>query len=309
MRLGVVTEAFGERPLGAVLDWLTASAPGVTDLELASGGYPPTPHCRRSALLADPAARRQWQQGIEERGFRIAALNAWGNPLDPDQELARRHDADLRESIRLAAELGVNRVLALAGCPGDLRPRFGAGGWLPYLEGEHERQWNEVGAPYWHDVSEFAKREHPEALICIELHPGTLVYNHVTFCDLAAVGDNLVANVDPSHFFWMRMDPMAVVARLPRVGYAHLKDVVFDDANLALNGLLDHRWPEDPVTLPWRFAALGDGHDAAWWREFLDALAARGVETAAVEHEDPLKPAEEGIAAAARMLAGEQAKT
>src|ERR1051326_2877674 len=56
VRLGVVTEAFGERPLDEVLDWLGASAPGISDLELASGGYPPTPHCDRRALLADPAA-------------------------------------------------------------------------------------------------------------------------------------------------------------------------------------------------------------------------------------------------------------
>jgi len=298
-----VTEAFGERPLAAVLDWLAGTAPAITDLELASGGYPPTPHCDRTLLVRDAVERERWRRGIEERGFRIAALNAWGNPLHPDSAVARRHDDDLRETILLAAELGVDRVLALAGCPGDLRPRFAAGGWLPYLEGEHERQWREVGEPYWSDVSEFARREHPELLICIELHPGTLVYNLETFSELAAVGDNLAATVDPSHFFWTQMDPLAVVARLPRVGYAHLKDVVFDRHNLALNGLLDHRWPGDPQQAPWRFATVGRGHDPSWWRAFVDALAARGVETAAIEHEDTLVAAEEGIVEAVRVFA------
>jgi sugar phosphate isomerase/epimerase len=303
VKLGVVTEAFGDRPLEAVLAWLADAAPAITDLELASGGYPATAHCDRQLLLRDAAARERWRQGIEERGFRIAALNAWGNSLHPDRELARRHDADLRETILLAAGLGVDRVLALAGCPGDGRPRFAAGGWLPYLEGDHERQWEEIGAPYWTDLAEFARREYPELLICIELHPGTLVYNLETFSALAAVGDNLAANVDPSHFFWMQMDPLAVVARLPRVGYAHLKDVVFDDRSLALNGLLDHRWPGDPREAPWRFAAVGRGREASWWRAFLDALAARGVETAAIEHEDPLVPVEEGILEAAAVFA------
>ena len=300
MRLAIVTEAFGERPLDAVLGWLADRAPAIADLELGSGGYAPTNHCERPLLLRDTAARERWQREIEERGFRIAALNAWGNPLHPDRELAQRHDSDLRETILLAAQLGVDRVLALAGCPGDIRPRFAAGGWLPYLEGEHDRQWSEVGAPYWTELAEFARSEHPQLVICVELHPGTLVYNLETFSELAVLGDNLAANVDPSHFFWMQMDPLAVVARLPRVAYAHLKDVVFDRHNLALNGLLDHRWPE---AAPWRFATVGRGRDASWWRAFLDALEARGVEAAAIEHEDPLVAVEEGVLEAAAVVA------
>jgi sugar phosphate isomerase/epimerase len=304
VKLGVVTEAFGNRPLEAVLAWLSDAVPTVTELELASGGYAPPTHCDRQLLLHDARERARWRRGIEERGFRVAALNAWGNPLHPDRELAGRHDADLRETILLAAALGVDRVLALAGCPGDVRARFAAGGWLPYLEGDHERQWEETGAPYWAGLAEFARSEYQELLICIELHPGTLVYNLETFSALAALGDNLAANVDPSHFFWMQMDPLAVVARLPSVGYAHLKDVVFDDRNLALNGLLDHRWPGDPHDAPWRFAAVGRGRDAAWWSAFIDALAARGVETAAIEHEDPLVPVEQGILEAAAVFSG-----
>jgi sugar phosphate isomerase/epimerase len=299
VKVGVVTEAFGDLPLDEVLGRLSDAVPAITDLELATGGYAPQHHCDRQLLLRDPAERTRWRQGIEGRGFRVAALNAWGNPLHPDRTLARRHDADLRETILLAAQLGIDRVLALAGCPGDGRPRFAAGGWLPYLEGDHERQWEEVGAPYWSDLAAFARSEHPKLQLCIELHPGTLVYNLETFSALAALGDNLAANVDPSHFFWMQMDPVAVVARLPRVGYAHLKDVVFDNRNLALNGLLDHRWPGDPHEATWRFATVGRGRDASWWRAFLGALAGRGVETAAIEHEDPLVPVEQGLVEAA----------
>jgi sugar phosphate isomerase/epimerase len=303
VRLGIVTEAFGDRPLAAVLDWLAENAPAITDVELGSGGYAPTAHCDRQLLVRDAAQRERWRRGIEERGFRLAALNAWGNPLHPDRGVADRHAADLRETILLAAELGVDRVLALAGCPGDVRPRFAAGGWLPYLEGEHERQWAKFGGPFWTELAEFARGAHPELLICIELHPGTLVYNLETFSELAAAGGNLAANVDPSHFFWMQMDPLAVVERLPRVGYAHLKDVVFERENLAVNGLLDHRWPGNPRDAPWRFAAVGRGRDASWWRAFLDALALRGVETAAIEHEDPLVSVEQGILEAAEACA------
>src|SRR5919201_6779837 len=67
VKLGVVTEAFGDRPLEAVLAWLADAAPAITDLELASGGYAATAHCDRQLLLRDAAARERWRQGIEER--------------------------------------------------------------------------------------------------------------------------------------------------------------------------------------------------------------------------------------------------
>lgn len=301
VRLGLVTEAFGDTSLADVLTMLASNAPSVTELELGSGGYAPTRHCDRAALLRDSGARQRWLSAIEERGFRVAALNAWGNPLHPDPAVARAHDRDLRDTIRLAAELGVDRVLALAGCSGHVRPRFAAGGWLPYLEGEYDRQWSEAGEPYWSELSAFARAQHPDLLLCIELHPGTLVYNSTTFERLAACGPNLAANVDPSHLFWMGMDPLAVVPHLSRVGYAHLKDVVFDEWRLALDGLLDHRWPHADAS--WRFATVGHGHDVGWWRAFVTALAEQGVEHVAIEHEDPLLPAERGIAEAADLLA------
>ena len=37
-RLGLVTEAFADRPLTVVMDWLRVAAPNVTDLELGAGG-------------------------------------------------------------------------------------------------------------------------------------------------------------------------------------------------------------------------------------------------------------------------------
>jgi hypothetical protein len=37
------------------------------------------------------------------------------------------------------------------------------------------------------------------------------------------------------------------------------------EQSLALNGLLDRRWPEPAAEMPWTFAAPGRGHDLAWW--------------------------------------------
>jgi sugar phosphate isomerase/epimerase len=310
MRLGLVTEAFADRPLDALLDWVAREVPAITDLEIDAGGYAPQAHCDRAALLADAQQRTRWAGAVEDRGLRVGALNAWGNPLHPDRAIAARHDADLRETIRLAAELEVERVVALAGCPGATRgdpvPHFAGGGWLPYLEDVYEWQWRELGLPYWSNLAQFAAREHPDLLVCLELHPGTLVYNAETFGRLAAIAPNLAANIDPSHFFWQRMDAGAVIdAAGDRVGHAHAKDVVFDEANLERNGLLDHRWPHDPAELPWRFATVGDGHGGDWWADFAIALDGTGaVEVIAIEHEDPFVRPEMGVPAAAKLLAG-----
>ena len=308
-RLGVVTEAFANRPLIEVMDWLRASAPAITDLEIGAGGYAPTGHCDLPLLLRDAAARKVWLDEIDARGLRIAALNVWGNPLHPDESIAARHDGDLRGAVRLAALLGVDRVVALAGCPpgavGDRTPHFAGGGWLPYLESIHDAQWDRWVEPYWSDVAEFSVREHPQLLICLELHPGTVVYNVETFQRLAALGDSLAANIDPSHFFWMGMDPLAVTLAIgDRAGHCHGKDVKFDPANLALNGLLDRRWPLSPDAMPWNFAVVGRGHDASWWTRFLTQLKAHGrVQTVAIEHEDPFVDAQQGIPEAAELLA------
>lgn len=306
-RLAVVAEAFPDRTLTELLDWLTAAAPEITALELGTGGYAPHPHCERTLLLQDAAARHHWREQIESRGFVIAALNAWGNPLHPAAELAERHDRDLRETILLAAELGVDRVVALAGCPaakpGDATPYFASGGWLPYLEGVYDQQWERAVAPYWDAISEFARVEHPDLRICIELHPGTSVFNVETFGRLAELGENLAANIDPSHFFWQQMDTEAVVGELrPRVAHVHAKDVSFNQAVLATAGVLDHRWPGPTSQTPWKFSTVGHGHGSVWWAAFMAMIEDTAVTAVAIEHEDPDVPPEQGVPESARLL-------
>jgi sugar phosphate isomerase/epimerase len=307
-RIGVVTEAFANRPLVDVMDWLVREAPLVTDLEVGAGGYAPMGHCDISLLLSDAAARRSWAAEVSARGLRLAALNVWGNPLHPDSALAQRHDSDLRDAVRLAALLGVDRIVALAGCPAampsDRTPHFAGGGWLPYLEGIYEAQWTSRVEPYWSDVAEFASHEHPGLLVCLELHPGTAVYNVETFERIAALGEAIAANIDPSHFFWMGMDALAIVERIGRrAGHCHAKDVVFSPRELALNGLLDHRWPRPAEQMPWNFATVGRGKDPAWWSRFVAEIAAHTrVGTIAIEHEDPFVEPEQGVVEAASVL-------
>ena len=125
LRIGVVLEAFLDWPLDRVLAWLPEAAPEITDIEVGAGGYAPHPHCDVAGLLASAPARAAWLDQIARHGLRLDCLNAWGNPLHPDPDLARQHDEDLRNAIRLAALLGADRVVAMAGCP--VPGRAGAG--------------------------------------------------------------------------------------------------------------------------------------------------------------------------------------
>jgi len=308
LEIGLVTEAMIRQPLTEVMDWLVRDVPEITGLEIGTGAYAPTNHCDISRLLSDASARKDFRSEIKTRGLHIAALNVWGNPLHPDSTIGDVHDRALHDTIRLAAELGVDRVVGMAGCPaateGEHSPHFAAGGWLPYLENVYERQWNARIQDYWTCIGEFAQQEHPELLICLELHPGTAAYNVETFERLAALGPAIAANIDPSHFFWMGMDANKVVQRLGnRIGHAHGKDVVFQPEKLALNGLLDRRWPTPPEEMPWNFATVGRGHDAAWWHCLLDDLRDAGrVRTISIEHEDPFVAPEIGIREAAQLL-------
>ena len=232
--VSVVLEAFLDHSLDEALTWLSTEVPEVTAVEVGAGGYAPHPHLDPDALLSDASARQTWLDKLARHGIKLDALNVWGNPLHPDKAIADDHDAALRRAVRLAGELGTDTIVAMsgaaAGVAGDHAAVFGAGGWLPYLEGVHERQWEESVVPYWTELSEFAAKENPDVKICIELHPGTTVYNVETFEKFIGLGENLYANLDPSHFFWMQMDADRVVERImPRIGHVHAKDVTFNE--------------------------------------------------------------------------------
>jgi sugar phosphate isomerase/epimerase len=115
----------------------------------------------------------------------------------------------------------------------------------------------------------------------------------------------IAVNLDPSHFFWQSIDPLAVIRALgPKIGHVHGKDTRLNPARLALNGVLDNRWPEPSEEMPWTFATIGRGHDSAWWSAFLQALTEAEFDgTIGIEHEDPFVGPEPGIIESARFLA------
>jgi sugar phosphate isomerase/epimerase len=305
--LCVLLDPFVDRSIDAVMDYLTIAAPDVKHLEVGVGGYNPNPHLDPELLLSDAGERQKWLDNVTQRGFNIAALNLCSNVLHPDREIASAHDRQLRNAIRLATEMGVDRIVTMAGCPGavpgDLSASIAVGGWLPYLEGVYDRQWTEVIEPYWSSMADFAKSVNPDLRICFELHPGSCVFNVDTFERVAELGPSIAANLDPSHFMWMGMDGHKVASRIAdRVGHIHGKDLVFHPESLALNGLLDCRWPIDPEDTPWTFTVPGRGHDLAWWTELFNCLRGSQARVVSIEHEDPFVQTEKGIPEAASLL-------
>src|SRR5690349_18954248 len=165
--------------LDGLMDWLDEHVPEIRYLEIGTGGYSPLGH---SPLDLPSARRLAWHRRIQDRGFHISALNVSGNPLHPRRRLAGRHDRDLRRTIQLAAELGVDRIVAMSGCPGagpapSSAPHFPANAWLPDYAGVAAWQWEHRVRPYWEEVHALAARARPSLRICLELHPGAHVFN------------------------------------------------------------------------------------------------------------------------------------
>jgi sugar phosphate isomerase/epimerase len=274
--VALLTDALAHRSLEDVVAW--CGERGIGGLEIGVGGYSSAPHVDSLSAEVD-----------------VVAFNASGNPLHPDPAVALAHDGALRRALTLAAEMGVPRVVAMSGCPGAGHwPVFAGGAWLPDMEGLWDEQWPTI-AEYWRGLSAWA----PAGVdICLELHPGTSIYNAASFARLAdVVGDNVKVNLDPSHFWWQGIDPVATVRALAgRIGFVHGKDTLVHPGRVALHGVLDFRWPGDDM--PWHFAAVGRGRPVAEWRALFGALADAGYAgPVSIEHEDPDLDAEAGIEA------------
>jgi len=269
-------------------------------------------HCNIDDLLNDQRELTKFKETLDEFGLRVSAMNAAGNPAGGNPlHPANRHGADsVQKTIRLAEKLGVDRVVAFAGLPGD-SPKATHPTWItttypcPELCQVLEWQWNEVAVPFWKKQAAFA-RDHG-VKICLELLPCTLVYNTETFLRLREeAGENLGVNLDPSHLMWMGMDPIAVTKELKSyIYYVHAKDTMYVEKNMALNGYLDPKSFENIDERSWIFTQLGHGKPLEWWRTFVETLRAIGYDyVISVEQEDPRGNREEFIKNDIQLLKG-----
>ncbi len=304
MRIGMVTDSLGQLSLDELLQ--TAAELGIEMLEFPCGNWSSAPHVNLDAMLDSESMRAEFLAKLRGHGVSLSALNCSGNPLHPG-EPGRRHQEVTAKTIRLAAMLGVGRVVMMSGCPGgpgDANANWVTTAWPPEAARVLEWQWDQVLIPYWKGLVAAAKAAGVGRL-CLELHGQQNVYNVETLLRLRdAVGPVVGANFDPSHLFWMGADPLAAIRTLgPAIYHVHAKDTRVDPATASVNSLIDTKKMDRLLERSWRYVTLGYGHDVLWWREFCSLLRLVGYDDVlSIEHEDLLLPPVEGVRRSVELL-------
>ena len=306
MKLCVLTAPYYALSLEETLKKL--SAMGVQAVELGAGGYPGDGHLKAAELLEDPTKLDAIKALTQKYNIEIAAIACHGNPVHPQKEVAASFDAQFKNAILLAEQLGVSTVVGFSGCPGDhdgaMYPNWVTCPWPDDFGTILEYQWNQVLIPYWKSMVRFAN-SHGIKKIALEMHPGFAVYNPETLLKLrAAVGDTIGANFDPSHLFWQGIDPVAAARAMQGAIYhVHAKDTRIDKINCAVNGVLDNKNYGNILERSWVFRTVGYGHGYDVWNDFFSALRTVGYDGAiSIEHEDGLMSIDEGMQKAVAFL-------
>ncbi|RWR31927.1 sugar phosphate isomerase/epimerase [Sinirhodobacter populi] len=305
MKLGFVSDSLGNLPFEEVLD--RATELGVSGVEVNTGGWSSAPHFDLAAMKSDAAARKRFAAAFADRGLDIISLNANGNPLHPAQP---EQGECLKDTIRIAGELGIRTVCAMSGLPagreGDLMPNWVVASWPPETQDILRYQWEEKLLPFWAGIADLARESGVER-IALELHGSQCVYNVPTLLKLRGlIGPLIGANLDPSHLFWMGADPLIAAGALGEaIHHVHAKDTFLNAPVQATTGLLENGGLMDIPARSWSFITLGFGHGEEWWRNFCYRLRMAGYDGwLSVEHEDVLLNSFEGLRKSVDLLRG-----
>lgn len=266
-------------------------------MELGCGGFPGKAHADITVLENNKAEQKKINDLFKQNEMTIAALSVHGNGVHPDKKIAETATNELLAAIRTAHALGTDRVITFSGCPGDKTsacPNWITCAWPNDYADLLEWQWNDVLIPYWKKIAAVAEQEGVK--VCLEMHPGFMVYGVESMLRLRdAVGKSVGANVDPSHLLWQGVDIPEAIKRLSdAVYFFHAKDTAVDAANTRVNGVLDTKSYADVLHRSWVFRTVGYGD--ADWKKIMSALAAVGYNgSVSIEHEDSLLAPADGL--------------
>ena len=300
MKLSICTDVMGNLSFTEMLDKCVEL--GVEGVEMTGGGWSPGPHFRADELLADKGLLKKKLAEIEARGLQIAALNCSGNPLDPG-ELGKKHRKEIEETVRLAGEIGVKKIVTMSGlpaaAPGDMVPN-----WLVYTKSwpnempERDRyQWEDCAFPYWESLVKLSDEVGVDKF-CLENFSAMLVWNPETLFRLRnEVGSKVGMNLDPSHLMWMGAEPIASARALGEaIHHVHGKDTRLEKGMVDVNGLLELKDVTDVANRAWNYVAVGAGRDLQWWKEFFSVVRMCGYnDWVSLEMEDFTMSTEAGI--------------
>jgi len=282
---------------------------GLDAIELPAGAYPGDPW-KLNGITKDKKKLARVKKLLDDHGIEVQGIAVHGNPVHPDKRIAKAHQTAHRNGILLAAEF--NTVLInFSGCPGgcatDKTPNFVTCPWPDEFGKAAEYQWNKVMIPFWSRENKFAAKHGVK--IAFEAHPGMVVHTPEDIVRLRkAAGKNLGANIDPSHWFWQGIDPVAATRYLGKnkcIFHVHAKDCEVIAANEGHVGVLDIKSYGDVKNRGWVFRTVGYGHGDDFWKPFISTLALYGYDgVLSIEHEDSLMSTNEGFEKAVNYLKG-----
>lgn len=303
MKLGFVSDSLGGMSLRGLLD--QAADLGVEGVEVNTGGWSTSPHFDLEAMKSSATERKKFLKAFSDRGLELISLNANGNPLHPTDSA---QGECLKDTIRVAGEMGVKTVCTMSGLPAgsadDKMPNWVVSSWPPETQTILNYQWNDVLLPFWNEITSLAKRSGVER-IALELHGNQCVYNVPSLLKLRkAVGPVVGANLDPSHLFWMSADPhVAAEALGEAVFHVHAKDTMLNVPVQATAGLLENGSLMNIPARSWSYITLGFGHGEEWWRQFCYRLKMAGYDGwLSIEHEDVMLNGVEGLRKSVALL-------
>jgi sugar phosphate isomerase/epimerase len=307
MKIGALTAAWANQPLGEVLDFFAAE--GLQAVEIGTGNFPPDSHCNPFEMNASAAKRKAFMKAIESRGMVLSALSCHGNPLHPNAKVAKQNHEVFVETVGLAQKLGITEINGFsglpAGAPGDKTPNWVVAPWPDDHLAALEYQWK-TAIDYWKEQNKLLAKS--QVNMCFEMHPNFLVYNPETLIKLRkACGDQMCCNFDPSHLFWQGIDCTAAIRWLSEHGkvicHVHAKDSLVYTWNSKVHGVLDTKHYGDEINRAWIFRTVGYGHDDAVWKDIISTLRMVGYDgTLSIEHEDSLMSSDEGFKKAIAFL-------
>jgi sugar phosphate isomerase/epimerase len=305
MKLGFVSDSLGGLSFNDMLDH--ASRLGVSGVEVNTGGWSTAPHFNIAEMKASATARKGFLKAFADRNLEVISLNANGNPLHPTD---KAQGECLRDTIRVAGEMGIKTVCTMSGLPAgsahDKMPNWVVSSWPPETQTILNYQWNEVLLPFWHEIATLAKASGVEK-IALELHGNQCVYNVPSLLKLRHDVSLIIgANLDPSHLFWMGADPLVAAEALgDAVFHVHAKDTMLNAPVQATTGLLENGSLMNIAGRSWSYITLGFGHGEEWWRQFCYRLKMAGYDGwLSIEHEDVMLNSREGLEKSVAFLNG-----
>lgn len=305
MKIGVVTVPLYAKKLPEALMYLKKI--GVDAAEVGAGGFPGDKFCNPKELLGDKQKLRAFKALFSDCGIELNALSCHRNPVHPNKEIARKSHEEFVDTVHLAEELGIRKVITFSGCPGD-SPTSQYPNWVTcpwpddFLE-VLDYQWNDCLLPYWQKAGQIARES--GVRVALEMHPGFCVYNTASMLRIRReIGDVMGANLDPSHLIWQGNDITASIRELKDAIYHfHAKDCRIDVLNTGRKGALDTVAYSEQAERSWQFCTVGYGHGQEFWKNVVAALRIAGYDDVlSIEHEDGLMSEKEGLEKAVLFL-------